>query len=166
MENDEDANKDKNREDSLVDKFQVCITYLYRECWFNISIKQNIPQLLIHELFLNSSHLFLCESLLEFHWKKYLVKDWNITWNQCFIYPTLLILGSKAKATLWAKYPYLCIYYWNISLHLHHLPLLLPYLSASIHRPIQPPDITLPLLWLYQICPYILPTGENTIGQP
>ena len=59
MENDEDANKDKNREDSLVDKLQVCITYLYRECWFNISIKQNIiPQLLIHELFLNSSHLF------------------------------------------------------------------------------------------------------------
>ena len=34
MENDDDAHKDKNREDSLVDKLQVCIPYLNRDNFF------------------------------------------------------------------------------------------------------------------------------------
>ena len=38
MENDEDANKDKNREDSLVDKLQVCIKYHYRNNFFLVAL--------------------------------------------------------------------------------------------------------------------------------
>ena len=58
---------------------------------------------------------------------------------------------------------------WDVSHPLHHLPVHLPYLPPSIHRPSHPPASPLPLCWLYQTCPHSLPTGTTysvSIAQP